>query len=109
MPSSSLIKLLDLTTDDPKLKPVLDRLKEVIRVLSNKQLIDGQLLEGIPLLKYAPSLYVNRVPHKLGRTPNGYFSVRMFPNVGLSEDVASDETFLYLRSTLDATVSLWVF
>lgn len=109
MPSSSLIKFLDLTTDDQKLRPILDRLKEVVRVLSNKQLIDGQLLEEVAVLKYAPTNYVNMIPHKLGRKMNGYIVVRAFPNVGISEDVPSDETFIYLRSTLAATISLWVF
>lgn len=109
MPSSSLIKFLDLTTDDPKLRPILDRLKEVIRVLSNKQLIDGQLLEQIPVQKYAPTNYVNIIPHKLGRRINGYMVVKEFPSTNISEDRLSDENFLYIISSLDSTISLWVF
>lgn len=109
MPSSSLIKFLDLTTDDAKLKPILDRLKEIIRVLSTKQILDGQLLENVTLKKYAPSSYVNIVQHKMGKTLNGYILVREFPSVNMSEDKPSDENYLYLISSLDTTVSLWVF
>lgn len=108
MPSSSLIKFLDLTTDDPKLKPVLDRLKEVVRVLGTKQILDGQLLENLSILPFGVG-YINVIPHKLGRIPNGYFLVKELPGANVGQHKESDESFLYLRATGTSTVSLWVF
>lgn len=108
MPSSSLIKFLDLTTDDPKLKPVLDRLKEVVRVFGTKQIIDGQLLENISILPFGAG-YVNVIPHKLGRMPNGFFIAKELPGANVGQHAASDESFLYLKATGTSTVSLWVF
>lgn len=104
MSSSSLLRFLELQSDDPALARVVGRVKEIFRALFQKQIIDGQILSSISLLSASP----NRIPHKLGRKVNGYIIVRSSA-LSTFSDSGSDESFLTLNCSANTTVDIWVF
>lgn len=69
--------------------------------------LDGVLLKNVVLSSAA----TNKVSHTLGRTPVGYFIISKNANANVYDATAADlpTLFLYLNTTANVTVNLWVF
>lgn len=50
-----------------------------------------------------------RISHKLGRKPQGWYEVSKKANAVVWETQEPDSRYLYLQSSADVTVSLYVF
>lgn len=109
MPSSSLPLFYSLRSADPKITPILERLKLIFAQLFSKAIIDGHLLEGVEI---QPAI-INKIPHKLERFYNGWYIVRVNSQAIFWETATNirGNEYLYLESTavVPTTVSIWVF
>lgn len=68
----------------------------------------GRRTDGVAFTAGTPK----KVPHRLGRKPNGWFVVRDFGtnrNQLLESATNTDDAFLYLSSAVDCTVYIWAF
>ena len=84
---------------------VADPLDEVLRL----PLLDGRLVTGVALV----SSGVTQVAHGLGREPLGYLVVSSSAAGVISDTISTSpalrDRFLELNTTVDTTVSLWIF
>lgn len=79
-------------------------LADVQRLLRDPML-RGLTLEGLALVGGT-----NRIAHKLGRVPRGWFSTRTTgANTFHAREIARDDRYLTLELLLDCTVDLRVF
>lgn len=103
----------------PDLQRAQDYVRQSVAPILASDIIHGNLLtfevdaanrrtEGI----YFDAGVTKKVPHRLGRRPNGWMVVRDFGTTAhkLLEDAGnSDQAYLSLTSTVDCGVFLWVF
>lgn len=107
MPSSSLPLFYSLRTSDPKITPILERLKLIFAQLFSKEIIDGQLIDSITLIAGGTV----KVPHKLERAYNGWFIVKIdgFAQVFDNNSNTETEKFIYISSDAAVHINIWVF
>lgn len=82
-----------------------NNIDSALRVISDKEIIDGNLLQNV----FLDGGVTTTVGHGLGRTPFGWIVVSADAAATYYEGDTSDSTALYLVSSSDVTVSLWVF
>lgn len=70
-----------------------------------KEIVDGGLLTDVVLV----SGVANGIAHKLDRKPRGYLIVRRNGSAVVWDDLPTNDKILTLFTTIDVTVSLWVF
>ena len=90
---------------DEGLREIQDRLESHLLPYRHCDLVDGVLLTDQELSRAA----TNYVAHGLGRTPQGWIIVRINAAATVYEAQDPDDRYLYLTTSADATVSLWVF
>lgn len=87
---------------DPKLTETQNRVRTFVAQLG--EIANGKLVEG-----KAIGTGETEIGHGLGRRPVGWLVIRNNANAAIYDSKAPDDTFLYLRAGVAATVSLWVF
>lgn len=101
-------QLRRIRSSDNNIRQLQDATDAVFKVIIDKAILDGNLLQDIPL----DSAILNSVDHKLGRSPRGYIVVRSNANSNVwdSQDVNPMPTkTLNLNCDVNVTISLWVF
>lgn len=96
------------TTGDEQLDRAMDDVDDALRPLQAVPLNDGVLISAVVL----SAAGFRDVHHGLNRTPVGYLVVGATLAVNVFDDQANNphaSKTLKLRSSVDATVSLWVF
>lgn len=89
----------DRTTGDEK-----DRIKEVLRAITKKPILDGLLLEGVAIGTASTA-----IAHGLGRLPRGWMLANG-ATATVAEAAASDNKFLHLIAGSALTNrKIWVF
>jgi len=92
-------------------KAVSQLQQNVIDAFNNQSvrnpILDGVLLKNVVLSSAA----TNKVSHTLGRTPVGYFIISKNANANVYDSTTPDlpTLFLYLNTTANVTVNIWVF
>lgn len=86
-------------------KLVQDNLADAIDSIWQRQVVPGVLLQGVTL---AAATANQAVPHKLRRRPQGWSVVGSTANANVWS-TQRDTSFLYLNTSADTTVDLWVF
>lgn len=114
MPRLSISQYIDFGFEDPTLARFAETISEVIRTISNKEILDGQIIPDVFLI--ADTGTVNKVTHKLGRPVNGYLVIKNNSQSDVWDQESTNlekNEFLYLlayeASKGFTTVSLWVF
>ena len=95
---------------NPELNRVQAALQESLGSLKDKEILDGKLVTA------DITTAGTDIPHGLGRNYKGYIVVRTVKSDGskftgsIYEDVGSDRSvFLKLDTTVNVTVTVWVF
>jgi len=94
-------------SQDKDLTQLQDAVATPLAVISRKEILGGQLVEGVELALGATS-----IPHGLQRDLIGWFVVRQNGNAIIwdsQDDNALSSRTLVLNASAAVTVSLWVF
>lgn len=83
-----------------------EKINEWTSQIINIPILDGVLLENIPL-----TVNSRQVQHKLGRRIRGWIIIKQNADAVIYDDSANydNKTFIKLKATANVTVSLWVF
>jgi hypothetical protein len=87
---------------DPELRQVQDNVARCFDDITGKEILNGQLLEGIQL-----TAGLNYIDHKLGRQVRGYRIVRLSANV--SAPMWDVDNKIIINAAAPVAVSIWVF
>ncbi len=101
--SFKLVKLSELP-----LQKLQDNTRAVLDTVTNKEILDGILLKGLPLVSGS----TNEVNHKLGRQPQGWIIVRKRAQADvwdLQDLNTNPSATLSLACSSDVTIDIWVF
>lgn len=102
------IKIKKLITDDADLMRVQQNYIESLNDLfTSVTILDGIILKDIVLV----SASTNKVAHKLGRAVRGFLVVKKsgVADIYNSTVQSLSDSFLSLETSVNVTVSLWVF
>lgn len=105
MAAKNLGRILRLEGIDSDLERVQNNIAKVVDSISEIQILDGLFIKNVTL---TPSS-VNRVAHKLNRTPQGWIVIRRSSSGNVWDNTAPDRTYLYLNASAVTEISLWVF
>lgn len=95
-------------TTNNEVRQLQDATAAVFRTMSDREILDGQLLRDISLV----ALAVTRLDHKLGRDLIGWSVVRKSATCDIWDgqaDNISPGRSLLITASQDVTISLWVF
>lgn len=96
-------------SQDKDLRLVQDAIETPLRDIQSRKILDGQLLENIPI---SSTLSVNKIPHGLSKPLTGWIVVRQSASATIWDSQGDNENpnlFLNLNTTASCVVSLWVF
>jgi hypothetical protein len=97
-----------INTDNYDLQKVQDSVAAAFQTLGVNFVVNGELVKGITL----QSGVDNKVEHKLGRVPNGFFIADKNANADVWQSTTVNnikDRLLLLRSSATVTINLWVF
>jgi hypothetical protein len=101
-------KFLSLAFLDNRTSQVFQRIKLILEEITNKRLIDGNLLLGVSLVTGVDNI----VTHKLGRPIVGYLITQKSADCRIWDNQLTNEQkdkFLNLETSANVTVDIWVF
>jgi hypothetical protein len=104
---SGLVQFKKVGQKSPEVTQFQDNCEQTFNRLTNKQILDGVLLEDVVLTTAALN-----VSHGLGRPVTGYMVIKRNANAVVYDNESSNTKktqFLILRASATVTVSLWVF
>lgn len=96
-----------INSGDVDLNRVQDNCDLVFGDIAGRKIVDGALLTGINIVTTGTN-----VSTKLGKKPSGWIVTRKYANVDVWEDTENNilpDTTVFLKSTSNATIDLWVF
>jgi len=91
--------------DSDDVEKIQDNIENLAKPIRDSQIIGGVLVEDA-LLEESK---INEVRHSLGRVPKGYKVVDRNANATIWSSQKGSDRFLYLVTSAEVTVSLWVF
>ncbi len=97
-------KFKKLSSQEPVIRQIQDNIEQAINPVLDKAILDGVYLKSITLSTGS----VDKINHKLGRTPLGYIVVKRNAN-SVIYDSAMDSKTISLNCSANVTISLWVF
>jgi hypothetical protein len=81
----------------------------VFNEINHKEIIDGIVVRNVSI----PTGSVVKVDHKLGRAPEGWIVIRKRANADVWDtqdaNLSNKSIHLYLNSSADVVVDLWIF
>lgn len=104
---SSLIQFKKVGQKSPELTQFQDNCEQTFSRLTNKQILDGVLLEDVALTTAA-----SNISHGLGRPVTGYMVIKKNANAVVYDNESTNTKktqFLILRASATVIVSLWIF
>jgi len=90
--------------DNQELNRVQENISQYTNQLNGRFIVDGIIINASLVSGQA-----NRVPHGLGRTPNGYIIIYKNDTCDIWDNANPDSLLFYLNTSADVTVKLWVF
>lgn len=101
MVASKIIRLFGL----PREIDMMQRnICNAVDSLSSISILDGIAIKSISLTAYTPTI----LEHRLGRAPQGWLVTDKNTDANVWSTNKTDK-FLYLTSSMDTTISLWVY
>jgi hypothetical protein len=93
------------STENPEIEAVQDRVEEAIGGIADHELLAGVHVTGAALQAGETTV----VKHSLGRVPKGRQVTSQNAQAQIWDAKPATSSCLYLGTTADVTVSLWVF
>lgn len=95
-----------LQHSDDVINRIQDNIADTINPLAKVRLLDGVLLESVSI----PTGSSVKIAHKLGQAVKGYILTALDSNAVIWQTQGSEpEKFIYLNSSANAVVDIWVF
>lgn len=104
---SGLVQFKKVGQKSQEVSNFQDNCEQVFNRITTKQILDGLLIEDLPLTTAAKN-----VAHGLGRPVAGYIVIKRNANAVVYDNESTNTKktqFLILRASATVTVSLWVF
>lgn len=95
-------------SDDATIVQLQDNVDLTLRAIAEKPIVDGVVVGPIDL----KSGMVNQVPHTLTRKPIGWIVLAKSANANIWDSQVANTTpksVVYLNTSINCTVSLWLF
>jgi len=87
------------------IEKIQDNIDTMAKPIIDSLIVNGVIVEDAILEESK----VNEVRHSLGRVPRGYIVIYKNANATVWDSQKGSPRFLYLVTSVEATVSLWVF